>query len=310
MSIVLYILLSLVTLILFSGLYMFLVACVRGKEPGWLDEDQIKKTRYGKYYENICIGHKFLKEHRAQDVYTESYDGLKLHAMWVPAENPRGTILFAHGYRSSKLVDFSLAFNLYYELGMNILVPDQRAHGESQGRLITFGVKESRDMQSWIDYHNEKFGAFPMVLSGLSMGASTMLYLADKDLPANVRGIIADCGFTSPREILKSVYRNMIHLPAEPTLLAAELFARLFGGFGLSQEDTRKSLKNSKLPVLMVHGAADDFVPCEMSKQGFEACTGPKELLLVEGAGHGVSFLADRARYTEMVNQFLDNNLT
>lgn len=310
MSIVLYILLSLVTLILFSGLYMFLVACVRGKEPGWLDEDQIKKTRYGKYYENICIGHKFLKEHSAQDVYTESYDGLKLHAMWVPAENPRGTILFAHGYRSSKLVDFSLAFNLYYELGMNILVPDQRAHGESQGRLITFGVKESRDMQSWIDYHNEKFGAFPMVLSGLSMGASTMLYLADKDLPANVRGIIADCGFTSPREILKSVYRNMIHLPAEPTLLAAELFARLFGGFGLSQEDTRKSLKNSKLPVLMVHGAADDFVPCEMSKQGYEACTGPKELLLVEGAGHGVSFLADRARYTEMVNQFLDKNLT
>ena len=141
------------------------------------------------------------------------------------------------------------------------------------------------------------------------MGASTMLYLADKDLPANVRGIIADCGFTSPREILKSVYRNVIHLPAAPTLLAAELFARFFGGFGLSQEDTRKCLKNSKLPVLMVHGAADDFVPYEMSRQGFEACTGPKELLIVEGAEHGVSFLVERERYTKAVCDFLDKYL-
>ncbi len=309
MTILLYILLSLAVLILFSGLYLFLVACVRGKEPGWLNEDQIKKTRYGRYYENICIGHRFLKEHNAQDVYIESYDGLKLHAMWVPAENPRGTILFAHGYRSSKLVDFSLAFNLYFELGMNILVPDQRAHGESEGKLITFGVKESRDMQSWIDFHNANYGDFPVILSGLSMGSSTMLYLADKDLPDNVRGIIADCGFTSPRDILESVYRSIIHLPAAPSLFAADLFARIFGGFYFTQEDTRRSLKNSKLPVLMVHGTDDDFVPCEMTKQGYESCTGPKELLLVDGAEHGVSFLVEREKYTKTVCDFLDKYL-
>lgn len=309
MPIVLYILLSIALLILFSGLYMFLVACVRGREPGWLDEDQIKKTRYGRYYENICIGHKFLKDHNALDVYTQSYDGLKLHAMWVPAENPRGTILFAHGYRSSKLVDFSLVFNLYYNLGMNILVPDQRAHGESEGKLITFGVKENRDMQSWIAFHNEKFGSFPIVLSGLSMGAATMLYLADKDLPDNVRGIIADCGFTSPRDILASVYRSVIHLPAGPTLWTAELFARIFGGFSFNQEDTRRSLKNSKLPVFLIHGMDDDFVPCEMTKQGYDACTGPKEILLVEGAEHGVSFLVEREKYTNMVKEFLDKIL-
>ncbi len=309
MPIVLYILLSLALLILFSGLYMFIVACVRRKEPGWLNEDEIRNTRYGQHYEHICIGHRFLKDHNAQDVYMESHDGLKLHAMWVAAENPRGTILFAHGYRSSKLIDFSLAFNLYYNLGMNILVPDQRAHGESEGKLITFGVKESRDMQSWIEFHNDHYGEFPLFLSGLSMGASTMLYLADKDLPDNVRGIIADCGFTSPRDILACVYHSLIHLPAGPTLLAAELFARIFGGFGFAQVDTRKSLKNSKLPVFLIHGVADDFVPCEMTKQGYEACTGPKELLLVEGAVHGVSFLVERDKYTEMVKCFLDKNL-
>ncbi len=309
MHIVLYILLSLVFLILFSGAYMFVVGCIRGKEPGWLDEDEIKKSRYGKYYENICIGHRFLKEHNARHVYTQSYDGLKLHAMWVPAENPRGTILFAHGYRSSKLVDFSLAFNLYYNLGMNILVPDQRAHGESEGKIITFGVKESRDMQSWIDFHNDNYDKVPVFLSGLSMGASTMLYLADKNLPNNVRGIIADCGFTSPKDILGCVFRNVIHLPAAPTLWTAELFARIIGGFSLTQEDTRISLKNSKLPVLMVHGLDDDFVPCEMTEQGFAACTGPKELLLAEGAGHGLSFLVEREKYTKMVCAFLDKYL-
>ena len=310
MPIVLFVLFAFMMLILFSGAYMFVVACVRRRELGWLDEDEILKTPYGKYYENICIGQRFLKEHNAQDVYVESFDGLKLHAMWVPAENPKGTILFAHGYRSSKLVDFSLAFNLYFNLGMNILVPDQRAHGESEGRIITFGVKESRDMGSWIDFHNENFGDFPIVLSGLSMGASTMLYLADKNLPDNVRGIIADCGFTSPKEILASVFRNVIHLPAAPTLLAAELFARIFGGFSFTQEDTRISLKNSKIPVLMVHGVDDDFVPCEMTKQGYAACTGPKELLLVDGAEHGVSFLVAREEYTKMVCEFLTKYLT
>ncbi len=305
MPVAIYILLSIVLLILVSGFYTFFVACVRRKELPWMFEEELKKTPYGKFYNNIVFGDRFLKDHNAQDVYIESFDGLKLHAMWVPAENPKGTVLFAHGYRSNKLVDFSLAFDMYHNLGMNILVPDQRAHGKSEGKYITFGVKESRDFKSWIAYHNKTYGQYPIILSGLSMGASTVLYLADQSLPENVKGIIADCGFTSPWEILSSVFRSVIHLPATPTLWAAELFVRLFAGFSLKEKDTRKSLKNSKLPVFMVHGSDDDFVPCEMTKQGYEICTGPKELLLVEGADHGVSFLVDRPRYTEMVLCFL-----
>ena len=309
MPIVLYVLLSMVLLILFSGAYTFIVACVRRREPSWLNEDEISKTSYSKYYEHICVGHRFMKEHNAMDVYIKSIDGLRLHALWVPVENSRGTILFAHGYRSCKFVDFSLAFDMYHKLGMNILVVDQRAHGESEGKIITFGVKESRDIQSWIAFHNQNFGMHPIILSGLSMGASTMLYLADKDLPGNVRGIIADCGFTSPKEILARVFHSVTHLPAAPTLCVVELFARLFGGFGLTQEDTRKSLKNSKVPVFMVHGTADDFVPCEMTKAGYDVCTGPKELLLAEGAGHGTSFLVERDNYVNAVRAFLDNYL-
>lgn len=305
MPLILFIILALVLLVLFSGGYTFLVACVRRKELPWDVEEELKKSSYGKYYDVICLGRKFFEDHNAKVVYIRSFDGLKLHALWVPAENPKGTILFAHGYRSSKLVDFSLAYEFYHNYGLNILVPDQRAHGKSEGRYITFGVKESRDMESWIKYHNETYGNCPMILSGLSMGASTMLYLADQDLPVNVKGIIADCGFTSPWEILSSVFQRVIHLPAAPSLWAAELFSRIFAGFSLREKDTRRTLKNAKLPVFMVHGTDDGFVPCFMTEQGYAACTGPKDILLVAGADHGVSFLVDRQRYEEKICSFL-----
>jgi pimeloyl-ACP methyl ester carboxylesterase len=203
---VFYILIAVILLILTSGGYVFAVACIRRKELPWLDEEAIKKTSYGQHYATIVLGDRFLKENASQEHQIETDDGLKLYGVWIPAENPKGTILLAHGYRSCKMVDFSLAFEMYHAVGMNILVPDQRAHGKSEGKYITFGVKESRDMLSWVNYHNKTFGDIPLILSGLSMGASTMLYLADADLPENVKGIIADCGFTSPKEIIKSVF--------------------------------------------------------------------------------------------------------
>ena len=305
MPIVLYIFLALVVLVLISGLYTFVVACVRRKELPWLVEEEMRKTSYVKYVEYIQFGDRFMKEHNAQKVTIHSFDGLKLSALWVPAKNPKGTIIFAHGYRSCRLVDFSLAFPFYHEYGLNILVPEQRAHGESEGKIVTFGVKESRDMQSWIAYHNSTFGNIPVMLSGLSMGASTMLFLADKELPSNVKGVIADCGFTSPWEIIKTVFYRVIHLPATPVLWAAEFFARIIGGFSLREMDTRQILKNSKLPVFLVHGEEDGFVPYEMTKQAYAACTSEKELLIVPGADHGVSFLTDKPRYTAMLQQFL-----
>ena len=304
-----FLLLSAVILILFSGLVVFILGCVRKKEINWLVEEEILNTPYEKYYQNILAGDRFLKEHNAQPVNLKSEDGLMLYGDYIPAKNPKGTILLAHGYRSNKCLEFGEVLQFYHNKGLNILVVDQRAHGKSQGKFITFGVKECRDMQGWIRYHNENIGQYPIILSGLSMGASTMLYLADADLPDNVRGIIADCGFTSPKEIIATVYRRTIHMPAGPSLWAADLFSRLLAGFSLTEKDTTKSLASSRLPVLMVHGVADAFVPCDMTRRGYDACTSKKTLLLVEGAEHGVSFLVDRARYTHLVTEFLKENL-
>lgn len=301
--------LFLVAVFVMTGGYVFFSACLRKKELPWLVKEEIEKTAYGKYYSLILESNKWLAAHPTEDVYVQSYDGLKLHGLWVPAENPKGTILFAHGYRSTYLVDFGMAMEFYHNKGMNLLIPDQRCHGKSEGRYITFGVKESRDMKKWIDFHNKSFCDCPILLSGLSMGASTMLYLADQDLPVNVKGIIADCGFTSPKAILGSVFTAVTHLPACLCMWITDLFARIFAGFSLYEKDTIQTLSNSRLPVFMIHGKDDGFVPCWMTEKGFCVCNEPKKLLLVDGADHGVSFVVDRETYTDMIESFLKENL-
>lgn len=309
MTVILFVVCALVLLTFVSGAYVFVVGCVRRKDLPWLVEEEIKKTPYGKYSELIKASDRWLKDHNAQDVYITSHDGLHLHGLWIPAREPKGTMLLVHGYRSTMLVDFGPAIDYYHNRGMNLLIPEQRCHGKSQGRYITFGVKESRDMLCWLEYHNRHLGQLPVILSGLSMGATTVLFLADKDLPDNVRGIIADCGFTSPKEILSSVFTRVTHLPAAPSIWVTDFLARLIAGFSLAEQDTRKILTKNRLPIIMVHGKDDDFVPCEMTEAGYAACTGPKQLLLVEGAGHGVSFLVARDKYSAMITEFLDQNV-
>ena len=305
MSVLLFIIFAVCLLILVSGGYVFAIACGKRKDVDWLDEQAVSKTSNAEFYPYIAASDRWLKSHGAQDVYTQAMDGVRLHGLWIPAENSRGTVLLAHGYRSTMLLDFHLAFELFHRIGMNILVPEQRTHGQSGGRFITFGVKESGDMQQWIHYCNRVLTAQPMVLCGISMGASTMLYLADRKLPDNVKGIIADCGFTSPQEIISSVFKTVLHLPAAPSVWVAGLLARVFAGVSFTQCDSRKSLQNSRLPVLLIHGEADSFVPCEMSVQAYEACTGKKQLLTFPDAEHGQSFLADGYRYTAAVIDFL-----
>lgn len=301
-----FVLIALAILIIVSGVYTFFAACLRRKELPWLVEKEIKQTSYGKYYDYITQSNQWLLDHKFQDVTIKSYDGLDLYARWVPAKNPRGTVLFAHGYRSTVLVDVGTAFEYFHKLGMNLLIPDHRSHGKSEGRYITFGVKESRDMVSWMEYHNANFGVYPIVLDGVSMGAATVMYVPRLKYPKNLKAIIADCGFTSPKDIISVVFRNVTHLPAVPSIWIADLCARLFAGFSLYECDSRKILKDSKIPIVMAHGTADDFVPCKMSKEGFEVCSAPKKLLLAEGAEHGLSFLVEREKYVKLIEDMLD----
>lgn len=305
MQAALFILLVILLLMIFSGVYMFIVACRRSKEIDWLSREALNATPYADHYDNIIAADKWIREHGAEDIYIQSYDDLRLHAKWIPVQNPKGTVLLVHGYRSCYLLDFSLVLDVYHNLGFNLLIPDQRSHRQSQGKYITFGVKESRDMLGWLAFHNEFCGKIPVLLSGMSMGASTVLFMADEDLPENVCGIIADCGFTSPKDILKHVFRKTVHFPAGPIIWVTDLLARIFAGFSLYAKDTRKTLAKSTVPVFMVHGMEDNFVPCDMTRQGYDACTSEKQLLLVAGAGHGVSYFHDQVGYAAALMYFL-----
>ena len=300
------ILLLLVVFCFAVGACVFFIACGRGKEINWADENAVRATPFGKYYTHVAQGHQWLKDHNAQDLYMINLEGLRLHAAWVPAEDAKGTVIFAHGFRSCGLTDFSLAFDLYHRQNMNILLLTHRTHGPSQGKYISFGVKESRDMYDWICLHNARFGQIPILCSGLSMGAATVMYLAGMDLPENVRGFVADCGFSSPKEIISHVFRQQTRLPAWPFLWATEFFARIFAGFSLTECVSTETLANNTRPILLVHGLKDDYVPSDMTQRSYEACGGDKTLLLVEEAGHGVSFLVAREAYLEKIYQLVE----
>ncbi len=292
------------------GGFLFFAACGRGKEWDWLNEEAVMKTAYGKYFRLIQSGDQWLREHNAREVHMQSFDGLDLYGTWIPAENPRGTIILAHGYHSCILTDFSFVYDRYHKAGLNLLLPDQRAHRRSQGKYITFGILESRDFVKWGHFVNENLSELPIIYSGLSMGAATTMYVAgEKDKPENTVGYIADCGFTSPKEIIGKVFTQTTKLPAWPFLWATDLFARYFAGFKLEEKNTIHTLEDNQLPIILVHGLADDFVPSHMTQRSFDACGGPKELLLVEGAGHGVSFGKAEKEYEALVMAFFDRVL-
>lgn len=288
------------------GGFLFFAACGQHKEINWLDEAEVSRSPYAPFYSHIKSSHEWLEKHQAQDLWMHSFDGIRLHATWVPAQNPRGTVLLVHGYHSSIYTDFGPVMRLYHDLGMNILMPDHRGHGKSGKTYTTFGVKECKDILTWIGYHNNQLGDYSMVLSGLSMGASTVMFLGDCELPRNVKYCIADCGFTSPKDIISKVFSDVMHVPARPFLWATDIFARFFAGFSLSEKSTLQTLKHNHLPFLFVHGLEDDFVPTEMTMMSYEACAGEKHLLLVKGAAHGVSYLHAPEQYHAMNMKLLD----
>ena len=185
-------------------------------------------------------------------------------------------------------------------------MPDQRAHGKSQGKTISFGVKERRDCALWVDYLTNRLGKdIKIILVGLSMGAATVMMASDIVPPENVKGIIADCGFSSPADILKEVAAQM-HYPVKPTYFFLRLGARIFGGFDPEEHSAVKSLRHTSIPVLFIHGENDDFVPCRMSRECHDACASKKQIFTVKNAAHGTSYYLNTEGYGKTVSDFLD----
>ena len=236
-----------------------------------------------------------------------SFDGLRLFGSYYEFKKGAPVEILLHGYRGNSLRDMSGGVIRCRELGHNAFLVDHRASGKSEGRVITFGVKESLDCVAWVNYFVEKIDPdAKIILTGLSMGASTVLTAASMPLPENVVGILADCGFSSTREIVQKVMRDR-GLPARFLYPFARLSAILFGGFDPDQTSAKESMKRTSLPVLFFHGDADDFVPHSMSRQNYEACASEKKrLILTPGAGHALCFPIDRDAYVQAMREFFE----
>ena len=293
-----------------GGYWGFQKACRRLPEPDWSSEEKLKLTPYAEFAESLPRALQWLRDHQAEDVQVRSFDGLTLRGKWVPADHPKATIILFHGYHTHYIHDFAGIFSMYHAIGLNLLLVRQRSHGESEGKYITFGVRERKDVLSWISFHNRVHGMDNVFLGGMSMGASTVLFAAGEDLPPNVRGITADCGFSSPAEILGHIIRKDFRLPPRLVLPLMDGWARILGGFSFYECSSRDSLARSKTPVLFIHGKADTFVPCTMSQAGFECCASPRELHLVDGAGHGRSYLYEPGKLTQALVDFFNRNLS
>ena len=233
-----------------------------------------------------------------------SFDGLALHADFFEYAPGAPMEIMFHGYRGSAERDLSGGVQRCFLLKRSVLLVDQRCSRRSQGDVITFGIKEHRDCLSWVEFAVNYFGPdVKIILTGISMGAATVCMTADKDLPSNVLGILADCGYSSPKAIICKVIRDM-QLPPKLAYPFVKLGARLFGHFDLEEDSPEESLKNAAVPVIFYHGESDDFVPCDMSRRNYQVCTSRKALVTVPGAGHGLSYPVEPERYLETLKDF------
>ena len=197
------------------------------------------------------------------------------------------------------------------KLGYNLLMPDQRAHGRSDSYTITMGAQERYDARAWAYWASVRSsGKVPIFLMGVSMGAATVLLASGLDLPDSVHGIIADCGYSSIRDICRTCLPKYLpHVPVGPGYAVGKAGAKIFGRFDPDTVDCRKAVAQSKVPILFIHGSADDFVPCSMSRENYDACASEKELLVIPGATHAMSYYYDTPAYTKAVTDFLKKHI-
>lgn len=256
------------------------------------------------YKDMIREGRRWLEEHPSEEASVTSHDGLTLRASLYENPDARAVLVACHGYRSNGVRDFASACGFYHDHDMTILLVDQRAAGRSDGKYITFGVRESEDAAAWCRWARERFPDLPIVLAGISMGASTVLMAADR-LPDGVSALLADCGYDSPWEEFAAVARKHMSAAALCLLPGVGLWCRALCGFGLRERSASESLKKCQLPVFFVHGEADGLVPFENAAKMRAACPGPTGLFTVPGAEHGMSYLVDREGYHRAVDAFL-----
>jgi len=259
---------------------------------------------YEPYHEKMTFWIQEARKLPHTDVEITSFDGLKLQGKFYEFAPGAPVEIMFHGYRGNAERDLSGGVHRCFKVRRSALVVEQRCSRGSEGNTITFGIREHRDCLKWVEFAVDFLGEdCKIILTGISMGAATVMMAAGEKLPENVVGILADCGYTSAKEIMFDVMRGM-KLPPKLCYPFVKLGAKLFGHFDPDENSPLEAMQRCTLPVIFFHGEDDDFVPCSMSRANFEACAARKKLVTIPGAGHGLSYAVQPQRYVQELRDF------
>ena len=257
----------------------------------------------------IRKGREWMLSQEPEHHYITSRDGLKLHGILIRnhlSDKKRMAVL-VHGYHGSPSFDFSAAAGFYYKNGFSLFLPDQRTHGESEGEYITFGAYERYDVVDWCKYIDDYTEhEYEFILSGVSMGATTVLLAAAEPDMIKLNYITADCGYTDPKRIFTHVFKQWYRLPTFPILNIARFIIKLRAKFDFDDFSTINAVKKLCAPVTFIHGEADDFVTPDNSVDNYNACTGEKSIVTVPDAEHGVSYIKDTVKVDRELQRIFD----
>lgn len=301
--------LIILTMLLLSGWVFFRFAFARKgfRMPGkrYLEEGEADLRSWKNFMEIHERDVRWLKEQKKESLRITSDDGLVLHGERLRCEKPERIVLCVHGFRGSYVHDFASVSRFLNREHCDLYLIDQRAHGESEGNCITFGAKEKKDVQAWCrEIERNNPDRLPVYLYGISMGSATVLLAGSEMHGTKINGIIADCGYSSIREILSANARRSFHMPPYPIMWFMELFCRMLAGFSFQDGDVKKALRENEIPVLFFHGSEDHFVTMDHTERNYEACASEKRAVYIEGGVHASSYNQNTPLYEQCVREF------
>ena len=302
----LYILLAALVLVLATSLICFLKIFYTSRREKWPEYPVPAGEIYEPHHEQMIEWIKYARALPHKEVSIQSFDGLTLRGTYFEFKKGLPIDILFHGYHGCAEQDLSGGVYRCQRLGHNVLIVDHRASGKSEGHVVTFGINESRDALAWINYVIENIDPnAKILLGGISMGAATVMMTSAMEIPENVKGTVADCGYTSAKDIIKKVIRDM-KLPDNLLYPFVRLGAILFGRFDPDANSPIESMPNCRVPVIFFHGDTDAFVPMSMSEENHAACSAPKHLVITPKAGHGLCFPVDVDTYVTEIASFFE----
>ncbi len=272
-------------------------------------EDDGKLNPSNSYIKLIKEKSEWLDQQKTEKVSILSFDGLKLKGIFLPAEQKTDKIILAvHGFRVNAMKDFAGLVYFYHQQGYHVLLVDDRAHGASEGKYIGFGCLDREDCYRWVHYLDQRFqGKCSIFLHGISMGAATVLMTSSMNLPRSVKGIIADCPYTSIWEefCYLTEREKKSWLIMYPIMKLAGKICKVVAGYEYDEISSAEEVKDTKIPILLIHGKEDRFVPPSMSEKIYNNCVSEKKLLIVPNAKHAESYYVAKEKYEESVLNFI-----